>query len=104
MNSDLLALCLTVVLAAAKVIYSLSNETYFAAEIFFSLIFLSLFWFCIRGACDVFTWKDYLRRWNDRGKLIYVYRDKKPVRYMLWFVSQVLMSAFMAFVVMMGSE
>ena len=104
MNSDFLALCLTAVLAVAKIIYSPSNGLASTEDIFFALIFLTLFWFCARGACDVFTWKDYLRRWNDRGKLIYVYRDKRPIRYVLWFLSQVFISAFMAFAVMLGAE
>jgi len=68
------------------------------------LYFSRFFGFALEVRAIFFTWKDCIRRWNDRGKLFYVHRDKELIRYVLWFLGSVLMSAFMGFVVMTSYE
>ena len=83
MNSDLLALYLTIALAFIKAIFHLVTGTFNSSELLFAPIVLTLFWCCLRGACDVLTSKGYVRWWNKRGRVFYVRRDENPIRYVL---------------------
>ena len=103
MNSDVLALYLSIALALTKTIESMLNKTLTGYELFFTLWFSSLFWFSVRNVCDVLTWKDYVRRWGEGAEMIYVFRDEKPIRYIMWFLAYLLFSAWMAIIVVYGS-
>ena len=106
MNSDLLALCLTVFVAVARLIYSAGNRTYHISEYIPLLVALGGFWFCVRGVCDVLTWKKYIRGWGEgpAGGIIYVYRKEQPFLYVVFFLTFVAMSTFLGFLVMISSK
>ena len=106
MNSDLLALCLTVFVAVARLIYSAGNRTYHISEYIPLLVALVGFWFCVRGVCDVLTWKKYIRGWGEgpAGGIIYVYRKEQPFLYVVFFLTFVAMSTFLGFLVMISSK
>lgn len=103
MKSDVLALYLTGALALIKTIDNLLNGTLTGYELFFTLLFSSLFWFSVRNVCDVLTWKDYIRRWGEGSEMIYVFRDERPIRYIMWFLTYLLVSVWMALIVLYGS-
>ena len=105
MNSDLLALCLTVFLAIARLIYSAGNRTYQISDYIPLLVALGGFWFCVRGVCDVLTWKKYIRGWaQGNGGIIYVSRKEQPFLYVVFFLTFVAMSTFLGFLVMISSK
>ena len=103
MNSNLLALYLSIALVLIKTIDNLMNGTLTGYELFFTLLFSSIFWFSVRNVCDVLTWKDYIRRWGEGTEMIYVYRDRKPIRYIMWFLVYLFASTWFAGIVLYGS-
>ena len=104
MNSDVLALYLTGALALIKTIDNLMNGTLTGYELFFTLLFSSIFWFSVRNVCDVLTWKEYIRTLSERRfKMIYVYRDKKPIAYIMNSLGYLIVSAGTALVVLFTS-
>ena len=105
MNSDLLAFCLTAFLAVTRLIYSAGNRTYHISEYIPLLVALGGFWFCVRGVCDVLTWKKYIRGWaQGNGGIIYVSRKEQPFLYVVFFLTFVAMSTFLGFLVMISSK
>ena len=60
MNSDVLALYLSIALALTKTIDNLLNGTLTGYQLFLTLLFSLLFWFTARNVCDVLTWKEYI--------------------------------------------
>ena len=104
MNSDVLALCLSVVLVLIKTIDNLLNGTLTGYQLSLTLFFSLLFWFTARHVCDVLTWKVYIRRWSEEGfKMIYVFRDQRPFGYIMCFVFYLFASVWTALVVLYGS-
>ena len=105
MNSDVLALHLSVALALTKTIDNLLNGTLTGYQLFFTLLLTSVFWLTARHVCDVLTWKDYIRRWSEEGfKMIYVFRDQRPFGYIMCFVFYLIASVWTALVVVYGSS
>ena len=100
MNSDVLALCLSIALALTKTIENLLNGTLTGYQLFFTLLLSSIFWFTARHVCDVLTWKEYIRTLSERRfKMIYVFRDEKPIAYIMLFLGYLLASVWTALVV-----
>ena len=99
MNSDVLALCLSVALALTKTIESLINGTLSGYNLSVTLILSLAFWFTARHVCDVLTWKEYIRTLSERRfKMIFVYRDKKPIAYIMLFLGYLIVSLGIALV------
>ena len=86
MNSDVLALYLTAAFTLIKIIYQLITGTFNTGVVLFAPIVLTLFWWCLRGVCDVLTSKGYVSWWNKRGKVFYVRKDENPVGYVVLFL------------------
>ena len=104
MNSDVLALCLSIALALTKTIENLLNGTLNGYNLSVTLILSLAFWFTARHACDVLTWKEYIRTLSERRfKMIYVYRDKKPIAYIMLFLGYLIVSVWTALVVLLTS-
>ena len=105
MNSDVLALYLSVALALTKTIGNLLNGTFTGYQLSVTLFLSSAFWVTARHACDVLTWKEYIRRWSEEGfKMIYVFRDQRPFGYIMCFVFYLIASVWTALVVVYGSS
>ena len=103
MNSDVLALYLSVDLALSKTIENLLNGTLTGYQLFFTLLLSSIFWFTARHVCDVLTWKGYIRTLSERRfKMIYVFRDERPIAYIMWFLCYLFASVWTALVVVYG--
>ena len=101
MNSDVLALYLSVALALTKTIENLLNETLTGFQLFFTLLLSSIFWFTARHVCDVLTWKGYIRTLSEKDfKMIYVFRDERTIAYIMLFLGYLLGSVWTALVVM----
>ena len=93
MNSDVLALYLSIALALAKTIGNLLNGTLSGFNLSITLILSLAFWLPARHLCDVLTWKEYIRTIPENGfKIIYVYRDKEPITYIMAFLSHLIVS------------
>ena len=104
MNSDVLALCLSIALALTKTIENLLNGTLSGYNLSVTLILSLAFWFTARHVCDVLTWKEYIRTLSERRlKMIYVYRDKQPVKYIMHFLGFLFVSVWTALVVLFTS-
>ena len=86
MNSDVLALYITAAFTLIKAIYHLVTGAFDTEVLLFAPIVLTLFWWCLRGVCDVLTSKGYVRWWNKRGKVFYVRKDENPVGYVVMFL------------------
>ena len=102
MNSDVLALWLSIALALTKTIVNLLNGTLSGFSLFITLIFSLSFWLPTRHACDVLTKKGYIRTIPENGfKVIYIYRDKEPITYIMAFVSHLGVSLGTALVLLL---
>ena len=98
MNSDVLALCLSIALALTKTIENLLNGTLSGFNLSITLICSLAFWFPATSVCDVLTWKEYIRTLPEGFKMIYVYRDKEPITYIMAFLSNLIVSVGIALV------
>jgi len=104
MNSDVLALYLSFALALTKTIENLLSEILAGYQLFFTLLLSSIFWLTARHVCDVLTGKEYIRTLSERRfKMIYVFRDERPIAYLLYFLGFLLASVWTALVVVYGS-
>ena len=104
MNSDVLALCLSIALALTKTIENLMNGTLSGYNLSVTLILSLAFWFTARHACDVLTRKEYIRTLSERRlKMIYVYRDKQPIKYFMHLLGHLFVSVSTALVVLFTS-
>ena len=104
MNSDVLALCLSIALALTKTIENLLSGTFSGYQLSVTLLLSSAFWFTARHVCDVLTWKGYIRTLIERRfKMIYVYRDKKPIAYIMHSLGYLIVSVWTALVVLYTS-
>ena len=105
MNSDVLALYLSIAIALTKTIENLLNGTLSGFNLSVTLILSLAFWLNARHVCDVLTWKKYIRGWaqGNRG-IIYVSRKEQPFLYVVFFLTFVAMSTFLGFLVMISSK
>ena len=104
MNSDVLALYLSIALALTKTIDNLLNGTLTGYQLFLTLLFSLLFWFTARNVCDVLTWKEYIRTLSERRfKMIYVFRDERPIAYIMLLLGYLIASVWTALVVLYTS-
>ena len=104
MNSDVLELYLSVALALTKTIENLLNGTFSGYNLSVTLLLSLAFWFTARHVCDVLTWKEYIRTLSERRpKMIYVYRDKQPIKYIMHFLGYLVVSVWTALVVLFTS-
>lgn len=99
MNSDVLALWLSIALALTKTIEHLLNGTLSGFNLSITLICSLAFWLNARHVCDVLTRKEYIRMLPERRfKMIYVYRDKEPITYIMNFLGYLFVSIGIALV------
>ena len=99
MNSDVLALYLSIALALTKTIGNLLNGTLSGINLFITLICSLAFWLNARHVCDVLTRKEYIRMLPERSsKMIYVYRDKEPITCIMNFFGYLIVSLGIALV------
>ena len=102
MNSDVLALWLSIALALTKTIAILLNGTLSGINLFITLICSLAFWFPATSVCDVLTRKGYIRTSPANGfKTIYVYRDKEPITYIMEFLIHLIVSLGTALVLLL---
>ena len=103
MNSDVLALYLSFALALTKTIENLLSEILAGYQLFFTLLLSSIFWLTARHVCDILTRKEYIRTLSERRfKMNYVFRDEKPIAYIMLFFGYLLASGWTALVVAYG--